>query len=101
MGGGVSIAGFSPGRDRNTMYTTSISLLDQLRYNRGASQSWVRFVELYTPLLHFWAVHLPRMQEADNVDLIQDVFLTLLTKLPTFQAKPGQSFRGWLRTLLV
>jgi RNA polymerase sigma-70 factor, ECF subfamily len=83
------------------MYTTSLSLLDQLRYNRGAKQHWERFVELYTPLLHYWAFRLPRMQEADNVDLIQDVFLTLLTKLPAFQPKHGQTFRAWLRKLLV
>ena len=82
------------------MYTTSIGLLDQLR-DQAASQSWVRFVELYTPLLHYWASRLPGMQEADVSDLVQDVFLVLLAKLPTFQYDPGQSFRGWLRTLLL
>jgi RNA polymerase sigma-70 factor, ECF subfamily len=82
------------------MYTTSIGLLDQLR-EQAASQSWVRFVELYTPLLHYWASHLPGVQEADVNDLVQDVFLILLNKLPSFHYNPGQTFRGWLRTILL
>jgi RNA polymerase sigma-70 factor, ECF subfamily len=82
------------------MYTTSVGLLGQLQ-NQEASQPWVRFVELYTPLLHYWAARLPGIQEADASDLVQDVFLVLLTKLPALQYDPDQSFRGWLRTLLL
>jgi RNA polymerase sigma-70 factor, ECF subfamily len=82
------------------MFTTSIGLLDKLR-DQAASQSWVRFVELYTPLLHYWASRLPGMQEADVSDLVQDVFLVLLEKLPNFNYDPSQTFRGWLRTLLL
>ncbi len=82
------------------MYTTSIGLLDQLR-DQAASQSWIRFVELYTPLLHYWASRLPGMQEADINDLVQDVFLILLAKLPTFHYDQGRSFRAWLRQLLL
>jgi len=82
------------------MWTTSIGLLEQLRQQAGADV-WARFVELYTPLLHHWARQLPRMGEQDALDLTQDLFLLLVQKLPEFEYRPGRSFRGWLRTLLL
>ena len=94
--GGVTLAedvraDVRAGGNWKTMYTTSIGLLDQLR-DQAASQSWIRFVDLYTPLLHYWASRLPGMQEADIHDLVQDVFLILLAKLPTFHYDQGRSF---------
>jgi RNA polymerase sigma-70 factor (ECF subfamily) len=80
------------------MLTTSASLLERLR--QPAGDAWARFVELYTPLLHRWACRLG-LQEADAADLVQDVFGTLVQKLPAFEYDPGRSFRGWLRTVLV
>jgi RNA polymerase sigma-70 factor (ECF subfamily) len=82
------------------MYTTSICLLDQLR-QQAEADVWGRFVELYTPLLHYWACQLPGMREEDALDLVQDLFLLLVQKLPEFEYQPGRSFRGWLRTLLL
>ena len=36
------------------MYSTSVSLLERLR-QPAQPEAWGRFVELYTPLLYYWA----------------------------------------------
>jgi len=65
------------------MDTTSSSLLERLR-QPGASEAWQRFVHLYTPLLYYWArgAGLPAH---DAADLVQDVLVVLVQKLPEFQ----------------
>jgi RNA polymerase sigma-70 factor (ECF subfamily) len=57
-------------------------------------------VRLYTPLLFHWARRLG-LQDQDAADLVQDVLLVLVRKLPEFQYQPGRSFRGWMRTVLM
>lgn len=81
----------------NSMYTTSVSLLQQLR-ERDANSAWGRFVELYSPLLFYWARRIG-MQDQDAADLVQEVFTVLLARLPEFQYDRDQSFRAWLRTV--
>jgi RNA polymerase sigma-70 factor (ECF subfamily) len=80
------------------MYTTSATLLDQLR-QVDAQQAWVRLVQLYTPLLHHWARR-RGLQDSDAADLVQDVFLVLVRRLPEFTYDQHKSFRNWLRTVL-
>jgi|SRR5579884_3657907 len=80
------------------MHTTSISLLERLR-QPGAQASWTRFVELYTPLLFYWARRLG-LQESDAADLVQDVFALLVRRLPEFAYDRQKSFRNYLRTIL-
>jgi RNA polymerase sigma-70 factor (ECF subfamily) len=80
------------------MSTTSVSLLERLRQPTAAA-TWERFVRLYTPLLFYWARRLG-LQEHDAADLVQDVLVVLVQKLPEFRYQPGRSFRGWLRTVL-
>jgi RNA polymerase sigma-70 factor, ECF subfamily len=77
------------------MNTTSPSLLELLR-RPGEQEAWFRFVELYTPLIYYWA-RKTGLDPADASDLVQDVFLVLARTLPHFQYDPHQSFRGWLR----
>jgi RNA polymerase sigma-70 factor (ECF subfamily) len=79
------------------MNTTSVSLLRRLR-QPSDQEAWRRFVHLYTPLLYYWArsVHLP---EADAADLVQEVLLVLIEKMPSFGYDAQRSFRGWLRTV--
>jgi RNA polymerase sigma-70 factor (ECF subfamily) len=81
------------------MHTTAVSLLQGLRQQQAAA-SWERFANLYTPLLLHWARRLG-LQEQDAADLVQDVLVVLVRKLPEFQYQPGRSFRGWLRTVLM
>ena len=76
---------------------TPASLLERLR--RPAEQAaWVRFVELYTPLLYHWARR-TGCQEADAADLVQEVLTLLVRKLPEFNYDDHRSFRAWLRTV--
>lgn len=79
------------------MFETPVSLLERLR-QPGDTNSWPRFVELYTPLLLSWARR-TGLQEADAADLVQDVFTVLVRKLPEFEYDPTRSFRSWLRTI--
>ena len=81
------------------METTSGSLLERLRTPDGG-EAWGRFVDLYTPLLYFWACRIG-LQADEAADLLQEVFTALMQKLPAFRYEPGRSFRAWLRTLTV
>jgi RNA polymerase sigma-70 factor, ECF subfamily len=76
---------------------TPASLLERLRRPADA-EAWARFVHLYTPLLASWAAR-AGLPDHDAAELIQDVFVLLLEKLPKFTYDPGKSFRAWLRTV--
>jgi len=78
---------------------TPASLLERLRLP-GDKQAWDRFVELYAPLIYAWACRMG-LQAEDAADLAQDVFTTLLEKMPGFRYDPGRSFRAWLHTVVV
>ena len=77
------------------MNSTSESLLIRLR-SANDFQAWSRFVDLYTPLIFFWA-RKTGLQTQDASDLVQDVLSIVFQKLPTFTYEPAKSFRGWLR----
>jgi RNA polymerase sigma-70 factor (ECF subfamily) len=79
--------------------TTSVSLLERLR-QPGAQEAWTRFVQLYTPLLYYWARRLG-LREQDAADLVQDVFTVLVQKLPEFTYDRDRSFRSWLHTVFM
>lgn len=81
------------------MHETPVSLLQRLGQPAPA-QAWDEFVQLFTPLLFSWAQGLS-LQDADAADLMQDVFVILLRKLPHFTYDPQQSFRRWLWTVLL
>jgi RNA polymerase sigma-70 factor (ECF subfamily) len=76
---------------------TPPSLLERLRVP-GDPQGWPRFVQLYTPLLYFWARG-AGLQEADASDLVQGVLVQLFQVLPEFADDRRQSFRSWLCTV--
>ena len=79
------------------MNTTHVSLLQRLR-RPDEQMAWSRFVELYTPLLYYWARG-AGLAYHEAADLVQDVLTLLVQKLPEFVYQPGRSFRGWLRTI--
>jgi RNA polymerase sigma-70 factor (ECF subfamily) len=80
------------------MDPTSASLLERLRAPADP-RAWGTFVELYTPLLYSWGRRLG-LGDADASDLVQDVLVLLVEKLPGFTYRPGLRFRGWLWTIL-
>ena len=79
------------------MDSTSESLLLRLRSN-GDQRAWATFVELYTPLIFYWARRIG-LQTNDAADLVQDVLTLTFQKLPAFEYDSAKSFRGWLRTV--
>src|SRR5690349_11904006 len=89
------LAAFDRQRRRGvSMEDTPASLLERLR-RPGDQAAWVRFVQLYTPLIFQWA-HRLGVAEADAADLVQDIFATLVQKLPDFTYDRDRRFRGWL-----
>lgn len=81
------------------MFTTSPSLLEQVATDPTRS-AWPLFVELYTPLLFSWVRRLG-LTEHDAADMVQDIFAVLVEKMPGFHYNPQQSFRAWLKTVLL
>jgi RNA polymerase sigma-70 factor (ECF subfamily) len=81
------------------MHSTSLTLLARLR-QPNAQKEWGQFVGLYSPLLFFWARRMG-LEENDAADLVQDVFVLLLKKLPEFELDAKRSFRGWLRQVTI
>jgi RNA polymerase sigma-70 factor (ECF subfamily) len=79
------------------MNTTSASLLERLR-RPSDNEAWTRFVRLYTPLLYYW-LRRAGLQTDEAGDVVQDVMLQLVQKLPTFAYDREGSFRSWLRTV--
>jgi RNA polymerase sigma-70 factor (ECF subfamily) len=78
---------------------TPASLLERLR-QPAQDQAWARFVELYTPLIYSWARRLG-LAPPEAADLVQDVFVLLVQKLPYFTYDPSRSFHAWLRTVTI
>jgi RNA polymerase sigma-70 factor (ECF subfamily) len=81
------------------IHTTPLTLLERVR-DTGDETAWCRLVDLYTPLLFFWARQCGETEQ-DAADLIQEVFVALVQILPTFQYDRSGKFRRWLRTLLL
>lgn len=81
------------------MHSTSGSLLERLR-NPHEQDAWNRFADLYTPLLYYW-LRRAGLPENDAADLVQEIFLVLVAKLPTFEYRRDGNFRGWLYTLTI
>lgn len=75
------------------MQTTSASLLEHIK--QADSRAWTRFVRLYSPLLYSWGCRMG-LQHADALDLVQEVFASLVQKLPEFTYDQDKRFRSWL-----
>src|SRR3989442_474823 len=82
------------------MVETSASLLECLR-DRRDTQSWQRFIQLYTPVLRHW-LNRQSLQPADVGDLVQQVLTIVVDKLPIFDHNGRRgAFRVWLRAITV
>jgi RNA polymerase sigma-70 factor (ECF subfamily) len=75
----------------------SSSLLMRVQaYDQAA---WDRLVHLYTPLVCHWCQR-ANLQPADVQDVGQEVFKAVWRTIHTFRRDhPGDTFRGWLRTI--
>ena len=85
----------------NKSRDTHLSLLNGLQNSQHESHfeySWERFNAKYTPRIYAWARKMG-LSPADAEEVCQDMMLSLLKRLKTLSYNPGQSFRGWLRTV--
>jgi RNA polymerase sigma-70 factor (ECF subfamily) len=85
-------------RESARMLSTPLTLLERLRRNDDPD-GWGRFVDLYSPLLFEWSRR-NGVPESDAADLVQNVLVLLIKRIPQFERRPGGSFRGWLFTIL-
>jgi RNA polymerase sigma-70 factor, ECF subfamily len=77
--------------------STSMTLLERIR-NRD-EEAWQRLHRLYAPLVLHWCKHW-NVRGEDAEDVQQEVFQAVATNLESFRRdRPGDTFRGWLRTI--
>jgi RNA polymerase sigma-70 factor (ECF subfamily) len=77
--------------------STSHTLLERVRLRDATA--WRRFVELYGPVVFAWARR-ASLQSHDAADVVQEVFQSVAAGLARFRFdRPGDTFRGWLRTI--
>lgn len=87
-------AGQHEGEDSTS---TSRSLLQRMHDRDPAA--WDRLVTLYAPLVWHWC-RKTGLPVQDASDLLQDVFQAVAARFEHFHHdKPGDTFRGWLRTI--
>src|SRR5713226_9522946 len=80
-----------------SMTDTPATLLHRL-CDQPAAGDWERFVRLFTPLLRRWAGRLG-VADGEAEDLLQEIVVLLIRKLPEFRYDATKSFRAWLWTV--
>jgi RNA polymerase sigma factor (sigma-70 family) len=77
---------------------TSPSLLLRIR-DPGDAQSWELFQSVYRPMIFSYCLK-RGLQEADALDVVQDVLTSIHRAIQTFEYQPAKGrFRGWLGTV--
>ena len=78
--------------------STRLSLLLRIRDTNDA-EAWTKFVHVYGPLVHRFGVR-RGLQEADALDLVQEVPREIAKCIGRFEYDPGIGrFRSWLFTV--
>jgi len=76
---------------------TASSLLEQVKTSDPGG--WRRLVSLYGPLAYSWCRQ-AGLKSHDAADVVQEVFRAVWKHIGDFRRdRPGDSFRGWLRTI--
>lgn len=78
--------------------STSATLIGRLRLCPTDEAAWAKFAERYGPKILAWCRRWG-LQEADALEVGQDVLLKLAQKMQSFVYNPSRSFRAWLKTL--
>jgi RNA polymerase sigma-70 factor, ECF subfamily len=85
------------GEELQPSSATPRSLLEGIRADEPAA--WERLVDLYAPLVFQWSRRWD-LQAQDQADILQEVFQTVIAHFGQFRKeRPGDTFRGWLRTI--
>ena len=87
-----------PSQSGHPVFTTSFTLIGRLCEPADA-EAWAHFVGLYAPLLRAWVRPLC-VQDADADDVIQEVLVVVVRRLPEFaHSRRMGAFRTWLKTI--
>jgi RNA polymerase sigma-70 factor (ECF subfamily) len=87
----------SSGNGQRLAYATSPSLLVRVQANQAGA--WERLVDLYAPLVYHWCRR-AQLTPEDTADVFQEIFRSVAEHIARFRRdRPGDSFRGWLRTI--
>ncbi len=77
--------------------STSSSLLDRVKV--WDEVAWRRLVSVYGQLVLYWC-RCAGIRREDRVDVCQEVFRAVAVNIDNFRHdQPGDTFRGWLRTI--
>jgi RNA polymerase sigma-70 factor (ECF subfamily) len=77
---------------------TPLSVLEMAR--KLDPKAWERLVKLYNPLIYGWC-RKAGLKPADADDVGQEVFRAVIRKISAFRHdRPGDTFGGWLRTIV-
>src|SRR5207237_680601 len=77
--------------------STSMTLVERVRSR--APGAWERLSFLYGPLVCGWARR-AGLRTEDAADVVQEVFLAVARNLAGFHHEAGDTFRGWLWTIM-
>jgi RNA polymerase sigma-70 factor, ECF subfamily len=81
----------------SSAFHTSPSLL--LRVQADDQGAWTRLVDLYAPLVYHWCRR-AQLGTEDTADVFQETFRSVAQHIHDFRRdRPGDTFRGWLRTI--
>lgn len=87
----------SSGDDVRSALGTSGTLLGGVRADDP--QAWNRLVAIYSPLVYHWCRGW-QLHAHDAADVVQEVFQSVAVSMRSFRkSQPGDTFRGWLRTI--
>lgn len=90
------VTGYSKG-NCELVGSTSSSLLDRLKLRDEAA--WQRLARAYSRLVFYWC-RCAGIRREDRVDVCQEVFRVVAANVGGFRHdRPGDTFRGWLRTI--
>ena len=85
------------GERRGSLGTTSLSLLERMKTRE--QDAWERFATLYGHIV-LSMCRRAGLQPADREDVFQEVALAVARHLAQFRHdRPGDTFRGWLRSI--
>ncbi|MHC4179643.1 MAG: RNA polymerase sigma factor [Planctomycetota bacterium] len=74
-----------------------MGLIQRVKVND--QEAWQRLLDLYAPLIYSWCRR-SGMQAEDAADVLQEVFRAVSRGISDFRHdRPGDTFRGWLRTI--
>ena len=84
-------------RSSSDSLTTSPTLISGLRARHP--EAWQRLVQIYAPLVYYWCRQ-AGINSHDSADVVQEVFQAVVVGVDGFRHdRPGDTFRGWLRTI--